>query len=403
MSSYNITAYLLLLTERGNGMDLFTRDTIRELIDKREGWCISIYLPTHREGKETRQDSIRLKNLLSEAEQRLAAAGYRPPDIQELLGPAQNLIHDVIFWRYQGDGLALFLSKDFIRSYRLPIKFEEMAVVTGRFHIKPLLPLLSGDGRFFILVLSQNEVLLLQGSRYSVSEIKIEKVPSSLKEALKYDDPEKQLQLHAHTKTGVPGKQSAIFHGHGVGIDDAKDNILRFFQQIDGGLHDILRQENAPLVLSGVEYLFPLYRQASSYKHILDQGIPGNPEEMSPEDLHKRAWSLVEPIFLKAEEETAAQYRSLLNSEQTSHDITKIVPAAFYGKIDLLFLAVGAHQWGDFDPKKNSVYLNTEAEPHDEDLLDFAAAHTLINGGTIYAVSQDRMPDTTPIAAVYRY
>jgi hypothetical protein len=42
-------------------------------------------------------------------------------------------------------------------------------VVTDRFHIKPLLPLLSGDGRFYVLALSQSEVRLLQGTRYSVS------------------------------------------------------------------------------------------------------------------------------------------------------------------------------------------------------------------------------------------
>ncbi|MDR4508664.1 MAG: hypothetical protein MRJ65_10595 [Candidatus Brocadiaceae bacterium] len=382
-------------------MDLLTRDIIKELIEKRERWCVSLYLPTHRFGKETKQDSIRLGNLLREAEQQLVSGGYRPPDIQKALEPAQKLVGDSMFWRYQGDGLALFLSKGFVRSYRLPHSFEELVVVTDRFHIKPLLPLLSGDGRFFILALSQNEIRLLQGSRYRICEIELENVPPNLEEALKYDDPEKQLQFH--TKTGGPGKRAAIFHSHGGGIDDTKENILRYFRKIASGVHEILRQETAPLVLSGVEYLFPLYREASSYQHILDQGISGNPEEMSPEDLHKRAWSLVEPIFRKSEEESAARYRNLLSSEKSSHDITKIVPASFYGKIDLLFVAIGIQQWGTFDPKRNVVCLHAKAEPHDEDLLDFAAVHTFVNGGTIYAVNLERMPNTEPIAALYRY
>lgn len=382
-------------------MDLITKDSIRELIGKQAEWCVSIYLPTHRAGKETEQDSIRLKNLLSEAGQRLATGGFRPPDIQGILEPAQKLINDGMFWRYQGDGLALFLSKDFVRTYRLPLKFEELIVVTDRFHIKPLLPLMSGDGRFFILALSQNEVRLLQGNRHNISDIELEKVPSSLEEALKYDDPERQLQFH--TGTGGPGKRAAIFHGHGVGIDDSKDNILRYFRQINKGLHEILKQESSPLVLSGVEYLFPLYREASSYQYILEQGIPGNPEKMNPEDLHKDAWSLVESLFRKAEEEAAARYRSLLSSEKSSHDIRKIVPAAYYGKVDLLFVVVGTQQWGAFDPKKNRVYLHAEAEPHDEDLLDFAAVHTLINGGTIFVVNREDMPDKSLIAAIYRY
>lgn len=382
-------------------MDLLTRDDIRELIEKQARWCVSIYLPTHRAGKETREDSIRLGNLLKEAEQRLAAGGYRRPEIQEMLAPVRKLIKDTIFWRYQSDGLAFFIAENFVRTYRLPAEFEELVIVTDRFHIKPLLPLLSGDGRFFILALSQNEVRLFQGSRYSVNDIELKNVPSSLAEALKYDDAERQLQFH--TKTGVPGRRAAIFHGHGVGIDDAKDNILRYFQAIDSGLHDILKNESAPMVLSGVEFLMPLYCEASAYPHILEQGIPGNPEEMSPEELHKRAWSIVDPIFQKAEKDAAGRYRGLLNSEQSSHDITKIVPAAFYGKVALLFVVIGSHQWGVFDPERNVVYLHAEAEPHDEDLLDFAAVHTFINGGMIYAVTQESMPDPRSIAAVYRY
>jgi hypothetical protein len=382
-------------------MDFMTRDTLKILAGKQERWCVSIYLPTHRAGKETRQGSIRLGNLLREAEQRLTAGGYRPPEIRAMLDPVQRLIRDTLFWRYQSDGLAFFLAPDFMSSYRLPVSFDELVVVTDRFHIKPLLPLLSGDGRFFVLALSQNEVRLLQGSRYGVSDIELENVPSGIKEALKYDNPEKQLQYH--TGTSGPGKRAAIFHGHGVGTDDAKDNILRYFREIDEGVYDILKHESAPLVLSGVEYLFSLYREASSYKSLLDEGIPGNPEEMGPEDLHKRAWSLVAPVFRKSEEEAVSRYRKLINSEHASNDITRIVPAAFYGKVDLLFVAVGVQQWGAFDPKRDTVHLHAEAEPHDEDLLDFAAVHTLINSGTIYAVRQESIPDTTPIAAVYRY
>ena len=57
-------------------------------------------------------------------------------------------------------------------------------VVTDNFHIKPLLPLFTGDGHFYILALSQNEVRLLSGTRYSVSEVEIGQVGGSLAEAI---------------------------------------------------------------------------------------------------------------------------------------------------------------------------------------------------------------------------
>ena len=52
-----------------------------------------------------------------------------------------------------------------------------------RFHLKPLLPLLTGDGRFYVLAVSQNAVRLLQGTRHSIHEIRPELMPKSFADA----------------------------------------------------------------------------------------------------------------------------------------------------------------------------------------------------------------------------
>ena len=56
-----------------------------------------------------------------------------------------------------------------------------------------------------------------------------------------------------------------------------------------------------------------------------------------------------------------------------------------------------------FDLATDKVCLRDQAGPGDEDLLDFAAIHTLFNGGTVYAVDPDEVPGGTPLAAVFRY
>lgn len=280
-------------------------------------------------------------------------------------------------------------------------------VVSDRFHIKPLLPLLSGDGRFYVLALSQNEVRLIQGTRYSVSEVDLEGVPESLAEALRYNDPEKRLQFHTSTRTpGGKGERPAMFHGHGVAsADDPKDYISRYFHRVDEGLRDFLQGEQALLVLAGVDYLLPIYREVNTYPHLVDEGIEGNPEELRAEELHERAWAIVQPLFLIAQKEAAAQYRQLAGagSEQASNDLKEIIRAAYHGRVETLFVAVGLQQWGTFDPNTNAVQLHEEAEPDDEDLLDFAAVHALLNGGTVYAVEPEKAPAEALLAAVFRY
>ncbi|MDD3581859.1 MAG: hypothetical protein PHW74_12665 [Desulfobacca sp.] len=382
-------------------MELFTRNELSILTEAREGPCVSIFMPTHRIPSETSQDRIRLKNLLRQAQEALQKYGLRASEAQALLEPAEPLLTQLPFWQRQKDGLAMFLAPQFYRYYLLPAPLEELLVVTDRFHLKPLLLLLSGDEGFYILALSQNQVRVLQGSRFRVSEIDLAEMPQSLAEALKYDEQEKQLQFH----TGAPkagADRAAIFHGHGVGTDDAKDRILRYFRQIDKGLQELLRNQQAPLVLAGVDYLLPIYQEVNSYGNLIDQGIIGNPEGLSAEELHAQAWALVKPYFEQSQHQAAAKYQQLAGTGKTSKQIREIVPAAYHGRIETLFVAVGKQQWGTFDPQGHAVAVHPEPEPGDQDLLDLAALHTLLKGGSVFAVKPENVPDGSLLAAVFR-
>lgn len=383
-------------------MNIIQKDNLQKLMGKQKGLCVPIFMPTRQAGPQTRQNPIRFKNLLARAEKQLMAGGLNASEVEKFLDPAQRLLQNTIFWQHQYDGLAVFLTSDKFYHYRLPFNFEKLVVVANRFHIKPLLPLFSGGGRFYILALSQNEVRLLQGTRFSVSEIELEGLPKNIDEALRFDDPEKQLQFHTKTSKRR-GKRAAMFHGHGVGIDESKVNILRYFRQIDEGLHILLKEERAPLVLAGVEYLFPIYKEASTYQYIVEEGIGGNPEELSPEELHTQAWSIVNPLFIKTQREAVAQYKQLAGTKRTSIDLNIIIPAAYHGRIEFLFVAVGVQNWGSFEPKTNEVSLHQKAEPYNEDLLDFSAIHTLLNGGTVFAMEPEKVPDGELLAAVFRY
>jgi hypothetical protein len=382
-------------------MDIITIEELKTFLATYPGWYVSLFMPTHQRGRETEQDPIRFRNLLREVEERLLAKGLRSPDVREMMKPAQRLVQEPGFWRHQSDGLAVFFTPEEFHYYRLPLPFEELVVISDRFHRKPLLPLLASDGHFYILALSQNQVRLLQGTRYTVDEIDLESMPTSMAEALQYERFEKQLQSHTGTSLGTGGR-STIFHGQDIG-DEAKDRILRWFHLIDGELPNLLTGRQSPLVLAGVEYLFPLYKEANSYPHLLEEGIPGNPEELTPEELHAQAWPLVQPTFMKAREKAAAQYSQWVGTGQTTADVKEAVLAAHHGQVDTLFVAVGIQVWGIFDPSTNTIHVHQDPEPGDDDLLDVAAFQSILNGGTVYAVEPEQVPGHAPLAAVFRY
>ncbi len=388
-------------------MDILTKAELEQLMRREEQWCVSIYMPTHRTGAETQQDPIRLKNLLGGAEKHLSDEGVGRRDIQKMLEPASKLLQESYFWQHQSDGLAIFLSANRIRRYRLPLNFAELMVVTDHFHISPLLPLFTGDGQFYVLALSQNEVRLLLGTRYSVSEVDIGQVGGSLAEAIPSLNHQMSFQLHASGSTGgMPGSGSVTFHGQGGGSDEsAKNELLRYFRLVSDGLTEFLKGDRVPLVLAGVEYLLPIYKEANTYPNLIDAVIKGNPDLLSADELHKSAWDILGPHFQAAQEEAFAHYQQLAGqaSERVADTLEKIVPAAYDGRVETLFVAAGVQQWGVFNPVTNEIEIHAQIESGDEPLLDMAAVQTYLKGGIVYAVGPEKVPSGTSAAAVLRY
>jgi hypothetical protein len=135
----------------------------------------------------------------------------------------------------------------------------------------------------------------------------------------------------------------------------------------------------------------------------MEDGIGGNPEHFSDKELHGLAWTVVRPHFQKAQQEAVDRYKEFASSGKTANRVRKIIPAAYHGRIELLFVVPDIQQWGTFDPSTDEIHLHKKEKTGDEDLLESAAIQTLLNGGTVYVVEPGKMPDDQLLAAVFRY
>ncbi len=388
-------------------MSLISREELKTLSQYQQGPAISVYMPTHMAGADTRENAIRFKTLLQTVRDQLAERGFDSRDMQEMLAPADALVQDNNFWQHQRNGFAMFIANGDTYQYKLPTEVDEYANVSDRFYLKPLLPLLTGDGRFYLLAVSLNGVRMFEGSRDNISEIELDDVPTSLAEALRYDDPEKVLDYyvvsHASGGTGT-ANQDATVHGTASSQPDRKKEILRFFKQLDNGIREMVAGENAPLVFAGVDYLFPLYQEANHYPHLADESVKGNPDELSAKELHGRAWSAIKPHFEQDQKEARDRFNERHGTGLASEDIRQVIPAAADGQIETLFVALGERLYGTYDSKSRELNIHDEPKKGDHDLLDMAAVQTLLHGGTVYALSPDDVPGDDPrVAAVLRY
>lgn len=388
--------------------DLLSREKLDRLLSETDHRFASIYMPTHPKNGAI-QDPIRYKNLLKDARKDLVKTGMKETEADQFLKEASKLAEDNQFWQFQSDGLAVFISHNNFYYFRLPIEFDEKVYINNKYYIRPVMPLLTNDGVFYILAISKGSVRLLQGTRYTIKEVHAKDLPQSFVDILKNDQFITSLQFHTGTsrpETGGRGDRKAIYHGQGSGIDKAymKRLLTNYLRHLDDAVCDMMREERAPLILAGMEFIQGLYREGNHYDLLLDDGVDCNPQDITDEELLKKSWEIVEPIFRAERKKALDQYYHLAgtNSEKACNTLERAVPMAYFKRVDTLFVPRDKMYWGRLDAENNTVIRSDKFEPGNEDLLNMAVFHTVKNRGRVYSVNSDEMPELTPVMAILR-
>jgi hypothetical protein len=68
-----------------------------------------------------------------------------------------------------------------------------------------------------------------------------------------------------------------------------------------------------------------------------------------------------------------------------------------------MFVPLDEQKWGRYDARNNNVILESQPGPENEDLLDLAAAETILNSGQVFAVPREQLLDDGDLAAILRF
>lgn len=385
---------------RLDAIDLLTGESVRELATTGEGPRVSISMPTYRHGPDTLQGPVRLRQLLDEAEQRLRQHhGLDQAASDELLAPARELMRDDDFWQHQAEGLVIYLAPDRHHRYRVPAELPEGVVVGQAFRLRPLVPLLDGDGTFHILSLSQEELRLYEASRLSIRELELDGMPTSIHEAIAQDDPDGLRTRHGN---GANGRASV--HGHGGGAAERdKHDFERYVRAIDPGIRRHTGDGRHPLVLACLGHKVPVFRSLTKHPNVLERGVEGNPVGRKATELHAAAWEIAGPRLGGAVARDWERYRQLEGegTDRTTCDIVDVIGRANEGRVETLFVAAGERVLGTVDPAAQTVRRGDA--PDAEDLVDAAITLTVRGRGTVHAIDAGELPLDCPVAAILRY
>jgi hypothetical protein len=323
-------------------------------------------------------------------------------EIETFTKPINDLINNKEFWRYQSDGLAIFLTDNIFYKYTIPVYFEDFNYLSNEFYLKSIIPLFNGDGLFYLLTLKMDEVKFYQGTRHSITEIIVDDlIPSQLEDRVGYDYEQKSLQF----RTQQGNKGAGSFHGHEDNDSNEKKELLLYFRAIDKGLMKILHDDqNPPLIICSLDFYFPIYKEVNTYQNLFPQYISGNPTDKDIILLHEEAWELIKPYFDKIRLEKLDKFSALIGTGKTSSDINELFAAAFEGKVDALFLENRADIYGTYNPSTQKVTVEDVHNYPNVSLMNLLAMKVMENGGIVYLIEKDDMPvKSSKINGLFRY
>lgn len=357
---------------------------VTDLIGDTEGPCISLYLPMLPGLTHGAENVERLNRILSDLEPRLQPYGITGKAQSQFFASARGYADSVLAAGVMGGTLALFLSPFSFHAYVLPVESEDRIVIGPRFYITPLLPFLFSSMHYYILALSRNRAHFLEVKNAEIEALPIAGMPANVEDAWAGME-EQTEEFQSNTK------------------DDAEVETKLYLQKIAKSLHTFLHEQQLPLVFAGVEELYGLYKHLDTSGRLLEDYVKGNPDHMEAEELLKHADPIVKAAADKRNLAFLESYGNVAGTGKTSTDLSDILDSAAAGKVEMLFIAEGAEQWGTFNMESGKKELHEGPETDNEELLGLAANHTIKHKGHVITLPLDKMPEGKQIAAILRF
>lgn len=367
--------------------DIPTRADLEQLLAVRDGACVSIYLPT---APETGGDRSRVefKQLGAEAIEQRTAAGADKRDVLNDLGDVfDDLAEDDEFWARQAHSLAIFATPSGARTFQVANRLSPTVEVSDRFHVKPLLRSATFPQAAFVLALSQNGARLVEVSPDAPpAEVKVPGMPSDAasavgKASIADRSPDRRIQ----------------------GSEGQKVRLRQYARRVEEALRPILAGLDLPLILAVSGPLESIFRSVTTYPHLAQTTIAGNPDTKTDSELAKASREVLDELYADELRELRARYEQRVSQGRTSDDLATIARAATFGAVDTAFVDIDETVPGSVAEADGALTLDDSDDAANYGVVDEIARRVLLGHGRVLAVRREDIPGNGPAAAILRY
>jgi hypothetical protein len=365
-------------------VDIPTRADLESLIHDRGPVRVSLYLPTTPLTQQAQADRVAFRNLAGEALAQLADHDKR--EVRALEELLLDLVDDDDFWDTQANGLAVFATPAGLRSFRLPTRLKSLAEVSDRFHIKPLLRVMTVPQSAFVLALTAESVRV------------IEVFPDMPAHAVKVEG----MPKDAASAAGRASIKERSPSGRIQGAEGMKVRLGQYARKVDQALREFLAGRDLPLILVATEPMMSIYRLVQSYPHLAATAVTTNPDAMSDGELAASARAVLDELFREELEGIRGLFEQRKGEHRTTTDVAQAARAATYGAVQKLLVDIDEVLPGTVGDD-GEITLAAGPSAASYGVVDEIAGRALLTGARVLGVRREDIPGGGSLAAILRY
>jgi hypothetical protein len=347
-------------------------NNLQKLKEVKSDCCVSILLTTHRTPPGNEKDDIVLKNLVREAETRLKAECDR--ENAKIITEKIHQLASEIDYRYNLEGLGLFVSQEIAEYIRVPINIKNQVVIGNNFATRDLVRALEEDPNYFILVLSRERARLIQA----------------------WADKETR-----EVKDGFPKENSYTVPNEGNLINKETSLVLDFFTHVD---EELQKDEDLPVFICTDEPNYAEYMKVARRKETVAGFIPGNKDSENACDIIDDVWPVVKKWNEEKNQQKLTELSNAVGAQLFLTDFTQIWRAINEGRGTTLFVKKGYYQPAIVN--NNVVQLvssENDSEANVQDIIGEMVEKNREFGGDTAFISGDALNEYSGLVLVTRF
>ncbi len=354
--------------------------TIKELKDIISESCITIIMNTHRTKPDNLRDPINLKNLVSNAEERLLndeSKKYARALVQRIKELEASIDHN-----YNLDSLVLFVNEDIAEYVRLPITVEDRVVIDHTFATRDLVRAMHMETNYYVLALSQRQVRLIEAFN--------DKVVQEVGGAFPIDN----TQFYSTNKTEMSNASRLT------------NLVGEFFNRVDKELNKVRQSHALPVLLCTEEGNFNEYLKIADQRHsIFDFYLNMNRLEEKDHAIVREAWPLVRKYTEDKNNARVAELKRAVSTGKFLSDVTDIWRAINEGRIQTLFIEQGLFQPGFIETGNVTFASEADRDKKEvvDDIYDELIEANMNFGGDVVFLPKGELTDFNGFGAITRY